>query len=342
MKTEFQSPQYLYLLLLVLPLLGLSLWSMWRSGKSLGDYASAHLWPVLTPERSPRKRVWRDLFVLIGISLLLVALARPRTPSTVSSLDDRRGIELVACVDVSNSMLCQDLAPSRIDFTRQSLARLVELRSSDKLGIIAFAAKAYVQLPITADLKTAQQYITDLHPRMLSAQGTAIAEAIDLSLQSFSDRKDIGKAIVIFTDGENHDSDAVKAAERAQAAGVKVYVVGVGTVDGGPIPLGNEYLKDEDGTTVITRLNPELCSSVADAGSGSSILGTNQADVLDALSAELEHLPKAALEQVQGAGYIEHYEPWVWIGLIFLVLELLISQRKNRFLIKHKIFGNER
>lgn len=342
MKIEFQSPQYLYLLLLVLPLLALSLWSMWYSSRALGDYATESLWPILSPERSPRKRLWRDVFVLTGIVLMVIALARPRTPSTVASNEDKRGIELMVAVDVSNSMLCQDLAPSRIDFARQSLARLLEYRSSDKLGIIVFAAKAYVQLPITTDLKTAQQYVTDLHPRMLSAQGTAIAESIDLALQSFSDRKDISKAIVIFTDGENHDSDAIKAAERAHEAGVKVYVIGAGTTEGGPVPMEGGYLKDDEGKTVITRLDPELCRSVADAGDGSFIIGTNQSEVLDALSVELDRLPKAALEQIQGAGYIERYELWVWIALALLVLEQLISHRKNRFLIKHKIFGNER
>lgn len=342
MRVEFQSPEYLYLLLVVLPLFGLSLWAMWRGNKAFGNYATTNLWNILTPERSPRKHLWRDVFVLVGISLLVVALARPRTPSTVASNDDRQGIELMVCVDVSNSMLSQDLSPSRIDFTRQSISRLLEYRSSDKLGIVVFAAKAYVQLPITADLKTAQQYVADLHPRMLSAQGTAIAESIDLALASFSDRKDIGKAIVIFTDGENHDSDAIKAAERAREAGVKVYVVGVGTVEGAPIPLDGEYLKDEEGQTVITRLNPDLCRDVASAGGGSSVFGTNQVEILDALSVELDRLPKAVLEQIQGAGYIELYEMWVLIALVLLVLEQLISYRKNRFLIKHKLFGNER
>ncbi|KGN70052.1 VWA domain-containing protein [Porphyromonas sp. COT-239 OH1446] len=343
MKIEFQSPEALYLLLLALPLLLLSLGALWQGRRLMKQYATRNLWQILTPEYSGRKHLWRDLILLLGMGLLVVALARPRIASSInSSEEDRLGIETMICVDVSNSMLSRDLSPSRIDFARQSVSKLLERRPNDKSGLIVFAAKAYVQLPITTDLKTAQQYVADIHPRMLSAQGTAIAEAIRLAKQSFSERRDIGKAIVILTDGESHDSDAVEAAQEAADLGIRIYVMGIGSTDGGPIPMGSSYLKDEEGETVITRLNSEMCRSVASAGSGAFIHASSLEEAQEALSAELDKLPKAALEQVQGSGYIEKYELWVWVALMLLLAEQLISRRKNRFLSKHNIFGNER
>lgn len=246
------------------------------------------------------------------------------------------------CIDVSNSMLCPDLAPSRLDFAKRSVQRLLERMQSDKVGLIVFAGKAYMQLPITTDLKTAQEFLANITPTMLSAQGTAIGEAIGLAVQSFSSRDDIGKTIIVMTDGEDHEGDAIEGATAAAQQGIKVQVVGIGTADGGPIPVADgQYLKDEEGQVVTTHFNPEMCRSIAEAGQGSFVTSTNQNELVGALHQELDKLPKANTGRLEESGYLELYEVWAWLALILLIAECFIAERRNRILMKYNLFSHE-
>lgn len=340
MNFIFHSPSLLYLFPLLLLLVVLGGYSLYQRKQRLRRYISnPEMKQLLAPDRVGRKRIIRDVLLLLALGALVVVLARPQKVGKKVEGEDRQGIEAMICIDVSNSMLCPDIAPNRLEFAKRSIQKLLDQMSGDKVGIIVFAGQAYVQLPITTDHRTAQEFLSDITPSMLSAQGTAIGEAISLSLASFSSRKDIGKAIVVLTDGEDHEGDAIDAAKQAAKRGVRVQVVGVGTAEGGPIPVGQgQYLKDEEGQVVVTHFNTEMCSSIAQAGQGSFISTTDQSELVDALHRELDKLPKANTGQVDTSGFIELYEVWAWIALVLVIVELFISERRNRWLMRYNIF----
>lgn len=340
---SFYNTSYLYGLLIVLILIGGSIASylhrrqLWRS-----LFPSFQVRDVLIPNRVGIKRVIRDLLLLGGFSCILVALARPQMPGAIKGEDDQKGIEAMICIDVSNSMLSTDIAPSRMSFAKRAVSQLISNMKSDKVGIVAFAADAYIQLPITTDLQSAQEYVQDLSPNMLSAQGTDIAQAISLAQTAFSKRTDIGKSLIIITDGESHEGGAEEMARAAKEAGIKVSVVGIGTEQGGLIPLPEGgYLQDDNGNVVTTKLNSSMGMNIAEAGGGSYIHTDNITQLLNALSKDLDTLPKASVGSSSRAGYIELYTPWVIAAIILLILELFISQRRNSLWAKLDLFGHD-
>ena len=213
---------------------------------------------------------------------------------------------------------------------------------SDRVGLIVFAGSAFVQLPITTDIATAQDFLSDISPDMLSDQGTAIGQAIMLARQSFSDRKDLGKAIIVLTDGEDFEDNATEAAKDAAKAGIHINVVGIGTDKGGPIPTSEGNLTDDSGNMVVTRFNPEMCQQIADAGAGIFVSSTSQSTVVKEVEKQLEELPRASITSRSGNGAAEAFEPWLWAALVLLVVEFFIMGRKNKFLIRHNIFGHEK
>ena len=199
-----------------------------------------------------------------------------------------------------------------------------------------------VQLPITTDLSTAQEFLGDISPNMISDQGTAIGAAIDLARQSFSDRKDLGKAIIVLTDGENFEDNALEAAKAAKEAGIRINVVGVGTSEGGNIPTSGGPLTDETGNMVVTRFNPEMCQSLASVGAGVFVSSASQASVVKELKKQLDELPKGSVSGGSDSSAIEDYESWLWAAFILLILEFCIMGRRNKFLIRYNIFGHEK
>lgn len=341
MNVIFHSPQYFYWLLVLIPLVGISLWSYYSRRHKLRDYAGQQARKIM-PDRIGIKRLLKDLLLALAVIVLIVALARPQMPSAMSGEDDQRGVEAIFCVDVSNSMLCPDLAPSRLEFTKRMLQTLLGRMKYDKVGIVIFAAKAYVHLPMTTDLKTAQEFIADINVNMLSAQGTAIGEAITLAQEAFSDDKEIGKTIVVLTDGENHEDDAISSAKGAKEAGVKVQVVGIGTKEGGPIPISsNDYLKDEQGEVVTTHFSPSMCRDIAEAGGGAFITSSNLSSVVSVLEDQIGLLPKANTGQYGSNSYTEYYELLAFLALAFILWELFVSERRNKLFGK-RLFDDDK
>lgn len=340
---DFYNSDYLYALwLLPILLVGAVLSQMYRRRAWHRFASNAEMRHLLMPERVGMKHIIRDILLLTALALVLVALARPQTPGNISKNEEQKGVEAMICIDVSNSMLSPDVSPSRMSFAKRALTQVLEAMPQNKVGIVVFAADAYVQLPITTDLRTAQEFLRDISPSMLSAQGTDIAAAIELSRTAFSERRDIGKSIIVVTDGESHEGGAEEAAESAAKAGIKVSVIGVGTTAGGMIPTDNGYLKDpETGESVITRLNTEMCQKIAKAGEGAYIHTSNARELSQALERELKKLPQAAVGTVDRAGYIEHYMPWIAVAIVLLLLEMFIMQRRNRILAKLNLFAHE-
>ncbi len=345
MNIEFYAPEYLYGLLLVAVLLGLSIWSYYRRRQKLEALApKKEMRDLLAPDRVGRKRLYRDVFFLLALSALLVALSRPRSLVSGNKDEDLKGIELVFCFDVSNSMLCPDIALSRIDFAKKTVSTLLDDMPQNKVAIIAFAQSAYVQLPLTTDMLSAQEFLHNLSPDILSAQGTYIGEAIRLAQKSFSSQKDIGKAIVLLTDGEDFEKNdnALEAARNSAKAGVSIHVVGVGTKEGGLIPLPDgTYLKDDEGKPVTTYFNPDLGRAIAKAGSGSFVSFNSSKAVVSALERQLEELPKANISTVKGNLYKEYFVYWLGFALLVLLAEYFILERRNGFFRKYKLFNDE-
>lgn len=339
---EFANPIYLYALsgLLVLALLSFLSYE-WRRRRLRKLASRQELRDLIMPERIGRKRLTRDAFFIAALVFILVALARPQVVGKNSQEEEQRGIEIMLCIDVSNSMLSTDLAPSRMSFTKRMVARLVEQRPNDRIGIIIFAANAYVQLPITSDHSTALEFLQDISPQMLTAQGTNIGEAVGLAQSAFSDKQEVGKAIVLFTDVEDQEEGALEAVTAAAKAGIKIHVVGVGTVEGGTIPMPNGYLKDDEGNIVTTRLGKDEGIALAQAGSGSFISSAIESEVLSELQPQLDRLPKVALGTIDRTGYIELYAPWVTGAILLLLLESFISQRRNRLWLRYNIFRHD-
>lgn len=343
MNIHFQSPEYLSFLLGLLPLLGWAVWRFFQRRRQLARYASPEMQQLIMPLATGRKLLLRDLMILLAGALLLIVLARPQIAGrTAGASEDNKGIEAMICLDISNSMLCEDIAPNRLEFAKRTISKLLDEMKSDRVGLIVFAGSSFVQLPITTDLSTAQEFLGDISPNMISDQGTAIGAAIDLARQSFSDRKDLGKAIIVLTDGEDFEDNALEAAKAAKAAGIRINVVGVGTSEGGNIPTSGGPLTDETGNMVVTRFNPEMCQSLASAGEGVFVSSASQASVVKELKKQLDELPKGSVSGGSDSSAIEDYESWLWAAFVLLILEFCIMGRRNKFLIRYNIFGHEK
>ncbi len=346
MNIEFYASEYLYALLLLLPLATLSFWSYYRRRQKFEEITGKQeMKNLLAPERVGRKRLYRDTLFLLSFACLIVALSRPRHLTSGTKTEDLEGIELVFCFDVSNSMLCPDVAPNRLDFAKKTVSSLIEEINLNKVAIIAFAQNPYIQLPLTTDMLSTKEFINNLQPDILSAQGTYIGEAIRMAKMSFTSDEKIGKAIVLLTDAEDFESNdrALDAAKEAKEAGISIIVVGIGTKQGGLIPLPNgSYLKDDDGKPVTTYFNDNLGSQIAKAGKGSFISFSSSKRIVSALQRQLDELPKANISSAKENVYQEYFIYWLALALALLLLEYFILERRNRLFNKYKLFGNEK
>ena len=243
-------------------------------------------------------------------------------------------------MDISNSMLAEDVAPSRLDRTKMMVENLVDNFTDDKIGLIVFAGDAFVQLPITSDYVSAKMFLSDIHPSLMATQGTDIATAINMATNSFTQQQGVGKAIIVVTDGEDHEGGALEAAKDAKKKGMRVYVLGVGSPNGAPIPLGNgNYMKDRTGNTVMTKLNEEMCRQVAEAGGGAYIHVDNNSNAQQQLDNELSKLTKKEMQSTIYSDYDEQFQAFGIIALILLIIEICILDRKNPLARRINIFG---
>ncbi len=336
---RFAHPEYLYLLF-ILPVLFIFYIYIVKSRKrAIKKYGAPELIASLMPEASPKRQRLKYFFLFLAISVVIFIIAGPQFGSKLETVK-RQGIEVMVCLDVSNSMLAQDITPSRLEKAKQMLSRLTDDLSNDKMGLIVFAGDAFTQLPITSDYVSAKMFLSSINPSMVSTQGTAIGSAINLSMRSFTPDENTSKTIVIITDGENHEGDAVQAAAAAAEKGVKVNVVGIGLPKGAPIPISsNNYMKDNTGNVVITQLNEAMCQEIAQAGNGLYVRADNTNSALKALQNELSKMSKSEMESQVYSDYDEQFPTLAWIVLILLVTEFLTSERKNRLFRKVKLFS---
>ena len=335
---RFESPIYLYLLAVV-PLLLLIRYLMVRQQKKrLRKFGDPELVRELMPDVSRFRPAVKFWLLLTALSLLIVMLARPQFGTKISH-EKRTGIEVIIAMDISNSMLAEDVAPSRLERSKMMVENLADNFTDDKIGLIVFAGDAFVQLPITSDYVSAKMFLSSISPSMIATQGTDIAGAIRMATHSFTHQEGVGKAIIVITDGEDHEGGALEAAKDAQAAGMRVFVLGVGSPKGAPIPTGDgDYMRDHAGQTVMSALNEEMCREVAQAGGGAYIHVENNSNAQKQLDTELDKLAKKEIESTIYSEYDEQFQAVGIIALLLLILEVCILEIRNPLLKNVSLF----
>jgi Ca-activated chloride channel family protein len=268
-------------------------------------------------------------------------IARPQFGSKIADAK-KQGVEVIIALDVSNSMLAEDIQPDRLTRAKQAISRLVDNLEDDKIGLIVFAGDAYTQIPLTTDYISAKMFLSAITPDIVPKQGTAIGAAINLGMRSFSPGDGKSKALIIITDGENHEDDPVKEAEEAAAAGVIIHTLGIGSTEGVPIPVikngRKDYLKDEDGSTVITKLDEEILKKVALSTNGNYVRASNSNIGLDEIFGDIKKMKKEDLESTMYTEYNDQYQIFAALALFLLLVDFVVMDRRNRRLANIRLF----
>ena len=336
---HFAQPNYLFLLLLIPLFLALFLYSELIRKRKLAKFGEHHLLKDLMPNVSQTRQRIKFYLTLAALALVIFALARPQFGSSKESVK-RRGIEVMIALDVSNSMLAKDVTPSRLEKAKQMLSILSESLSNDKVGVIVFAGDAQMQIPLTSDYVTAKMFLSSIEPGMVPRQGTAIGSAIDLGIQGLTTNTKTGKTIIVITDVENHEDNAIDAAKLAAEKGITVNVVGIGTTEGSPIPASGtmSYKKDREGNVVISKLDEQMGKEVAAAGKGIYVRADNSNSALKAVTGALDKLATAPVESTIYSSRDEQFATMAWLAFFLLVIDILILGRQNKWVNRFKWF----
>ena len=329
--------------LLLLPLLILlfGLVKKWRK-KARNRFAEARLMNIIMPEYSNARHNAKFILFLIGFGLLIVGIANPQIGTKLEEIK-REGIDLIVALDVSNSMKAEDLSPNRLERAKRAMQQLVEELKSDRLGIIVFAGQAYTQLPITTDYSAAKLFLSTVDTDIIPTQGTAIGAAIELALESFDYEQGGSKALIVVTDGENHEDNAIEAAEDAAKKGVKVFTIGMGTPNGAPIPVfrGGQkvgFRQDNQGNTVVSSLNENMLREISGAGNGIYVRATNANAGFDQILADLSGLETSEFESQVYTDYEDRFQFFIGSGALLILISMLIAEKKGRLRDKIKLF----
>lgn len=337
---RFQNPEFLYLLAILPLLIVLFMYMNILKRKDVEKLGKLATVKRMMPEMSLKRSYLKFWLVFACITLGIFLIARPQFGTKVDKVE-RKGIELVIAIDVSNSMLARDIKPDRLSKAKQMLTRIIDERRDDKVAIIVFAGEAFVQLPMTADNQSAKIFLETIDPSLIPIQGTVIGNAINIGMNSFTSEKDIDKAMIIITDGENQEGNAPEMAAQAAAHGIQINVVGIGSLEGVPVPVSaysNENKKDNDGNVVVSKLNEQMCKEIAAAGKGLYVHADNTNNALKNLQAQLEKLQKKEYEGVAYSEYDEKFQIFAWAMLILLLIEICIFDKKNRIFRNVRIF----
>jgi Ca-activated chloride channel family protein len=325
--------------LLLIPAVVILFWlnARWRK-RLLAQLADAHIIDSLIPTFSKALPRWKRLLFTLSLAFVLIGMSNPQIGTKYEEVK-REGFELMICLDVSNSMLAEDLTPNRLERAKQAISRLVDRLKNDKIGVIVFAGDAYIQLPMTVDHSAAKLFLRSINTDIVPTQGTAIGKAIELASTSFSANSKANKSIIVITDGENHEDDALDQAAAAVEQGIKVHTIGIGSTDGTPIPIYKRgqmlgYRKDKAGNTVVTKLNETMLQQVAASGEGVYVKANNSRTGLNALMDELEGMEREEFGSKMFTSYEDRFQYFIAVALLLLCIELLLPSRKL------KMFGN--
>lgn len=338
---RFANIELLYLLLAVPAMAVLFELMIRKRGRMMARFGSAMAVKRLAPEVSvARLRVKFWLFA-VAFALLVVAAARPQMGSKLREVE-REGVEIMVALDVSNSMLASDFSPNRLERTKYAVSRVIEGLSEERIGVVVFAGDAYVQLPITSDYLTARNFVERISPTQVTKQGTAIGAALDLATSAFSSDSEGSRVVILVTDGENHEDDALKAAERAAERGVKVYTIGIGTPEGAPINIDGDFIRDSEGEIVVSKLDETTLQKIAATTEGAYIRATSASVGVQEIVDMINRTEKSKFKTEIFEEYDEKYHIPLVAALVLLLVELVVLPRRNRVLSKFNLFGERR
>ena len=338
---RFAHTEYLLLLLLV-PVILVIFWFMQRNAKkNLALWMNENHKKTIIPLASETRKAFKLIVLLLAFSAIIFALAKPQFGSKLTDIK-RQGIEVMIALDVSNSMLAEDIQPNRLANAKRAISRLIDQLENDKIGLIVFAGDAYIQLPITTDFGAAKLFLSSVNTNIVPRQGTSISAAIKLASKSFSPMADMSKTLIILTDGEDHEEGALEAARAASEEGITIHTIGMGLVKGAPIPLLNssgqkDYRKDYDGNVVVSKLDEKMLQEIAMAGKGIYIRSSNSRSALNTLFAEINKMEKQEIEAKVYSEYEEQFQLPIALAIILLLAEFFILSRKNRWLSQLRI-----
>lgn len=343
---RFENEIYLYGLL-GLPLL-LILFLVYRGwvNRARRQFAGTELYETISPARSTTRAWIRFILLFLSFSLLIVALANPQSGGKLTEVKIE-GVDIMIALDVSNSMNAEDITPTRLERSKRAIAQLIDRLRNDRIGMIVFAGQAYVQLPITADFTAAKMFLNTISTDMVQSQGTDIAAAIDLSQQSFSQSKSKKKVLIIITDGESHEQDPISAAKEAADNGIIIHCIGMGSEGGAPIPdiingIKSGFKKDREGNTVVTRLNEKILVDVSAAAGGIYVRATNSEAGLNTIYSKIEGMEKQKMGSKIYTDYESNYQPFLALAACFLLLEIIIPERKSKWVERLDLFGEKK
>lgn len=337
---HFANPQYLYVLFIIPVLFAFFIFALSQKKKMIERFGEYNVIARLMPLASNRRSWIKFILAALSISLLIIAVARPQYGSKLKEVKTE-GIEIIIALDVSNSMLAEDIKPNRLEAAKRSVIRMLDNLKDDKIGLIVFAGSAYIQVPVTTDYSATKMMLMSITPGLIQEQGTSIGDAIELAMKSFSPQNDKQKALIIITDGENHLDNPIEASTKAAEKGIKVYTIGIGNTEGSPIPVGwgSDFRKDRNGNVIITKLDEEMLINIAQAGNGKYIRASSSKFGLMNLYNDIEKLDKSELESVIFSEYEDVFQYLVFMALLLLIADFAIMNRKNKQLEKFKLFN---
>ena len=343
---ELESPKYFYLLALIPVVVALFLFNLFWKRKKQTAFADLELFEKLSPEKSTFKPVLKLIILLLALTCVIIALVNPKMGTKVETVK-RQGIDIVFAIDISKSMLAEDVAPSRLEKTKQLVSQIINQLGNDRVGIVGYAGSAYPVLPMTTDYSIAKMYLQSMNTNMVSSQGTAFNDAIKLSVDYF-DIKDTSKLIVLVSDGEDHGDGADEAIEMAIDKGVRIITIGVGTEKGALIPLKDDkgnvvsYKKDQNGENVITKLYPEILQNIAAKTKSKYIIGTSTKDVIEEVKKSLDKIEKSEFESQQIADFESQYQWFLGLGFLLLLVDVFLLEKKTKWVQKLNLFNEKK
>ncbi|WP_026288377.1 vWA domain-containing protein [Polaribacter irgensii] len=343
---KIEEPIYFYLLLIVPSMLVLFLFVLWWKKRTQQKFSTPKLLKILAPNASGFKAALKVTILLLGMTFLIISLTNPKMGSKLKTIK-REGVDIVFALDISKSMLAEDIAPNRLEKSKQIISKIIDRLGSDRVGIIVYAGNSYPLLPITTDHAAANMFLQNANPDMVSSQGTAINEALELAKTYYNNDEQTNRFLIILSDGEDHQEETKQVAQNLANNGVKIYTIGVGTARGGPIPIRVNgamigYKKDNKGETVISKRVSEVLQGIADTSDGTYIDGNVTENPVDQLAEIIANAEKSEFETKQFSDYKDQFQWFLAIGLFFLILDTFLFDKKTRWLRKVDLFNEEK
>lgn len=334
---RFANPHLLWLLLLPAAAVVIYMLAAVMRRRRLARFGNMATLRELMPEVSTARSHFKFLLFIIAMILIAVAAARPQFGSKLRE-EKSRGVEMMLVVDVSNSMLAEDFEPSRLERTKYAIDKLFDGLKQERVGVIVFAGEAKVQLPITSDYRMAKAFAKRISPTLVAEQGTSIGKALSMAMMSFSSQSDNSRVMILITDGETHDNNALEVAQQAAEQGIKIFTIGIGTPEGAPISINGEYISDENGEMVVSKLNEQMLQEIASTTGGAYVRASKQSIGLDEIVKAINEMQQDELTTMRFEEYNEQFPYLLWIAFVLLVLDIFILDRKNPLLARFNIF----